>query len=105
MTQMGCPSRVFLRALTGSIECRMSTQPPAAAPSADSSCSAAVSADSATFPLKIGGLFLILVTSLLGALLPLFSRSNKMPTLYLLARAFAGKSAAAKPWLYHKMTE
>ena len=83
----------------------MSTQAPAAAPSADSSCLGASSVDSATFPLKIGGLFLILVTSLIGALLPLFSRSNRMPTLYLLARAFAGKSASAKSWQIHHMTK
>ena len=83
----------------------MSTQAPAAAPPADSSCLGASSMDSATFPLKIGGLFLILVTSLIGALLPLFSRSNRMPTLYLLARAFAGKSATAKAWPKYHMTK
>ncbi len=54
------------------------------------SCLAAGTADASLFPLKIGGLFLILFASLLGALLPLYSRNNRLPTLYLLAQAFAG---------------
>lgn len=65
----------------------------AAPPAADAACLATTAADASTFPLKIGGLFLILVASVVGALLPLFSRSNKLPTLYLLARAFAGTPA------------
>lgn len=70
--------------------CRMSAAAPSAA---DAACLATTAADASRFPLKIGGLFLILVASLVGALLPLFSRSNKLPTLYLLARAFAGTPA------------
>ena len=56
----------------------------------DAACMTAGAADAGAVPLKIGGLFLILIASLIGALLPLFSRSNKLPILYLLARAFAG---------------
>ena len=70
--------------------CRMSAAAPSAA---DAACLATNAADASTSPLKIGGLFLIIVASLVGALLPLFSRSNKLPTLYLLARAFAGMPA------------
>ena len=71
---------------------RMSAAAPVASQDAvpDTSCLASGEADASLFPLKIGGLFLILVASLLGALLPLFSRNNRLPTLYLLARAFAG---------------
>ena len=78
---------------------RMSAAPAAAPQDAvpDASCLASGTADTSLFPLKIGGLFLILVASLLGALLPLFSRNNRLPTLYLLARAFAGSHPPSFP--------
>lgn len=78
---------------------RMSAAPPVASQDAvpEASCLASAASDASLFPLKIGGLFLILVASLIGALLPLFSRNNGLPTLYLLARAFAGNRRPSIP--------
>ena len=40
--------------------------------------------------LRIGGLFIILVASAVGAFLPLISRDNRLPKVYILGQAFAG---------------
>jgi hypothetical protein len=55
-----------------------------------SGCLAAGYLDTSTLPLRVGGLFIILVASAVGVYLPLFSTNNRLPTVFTLGKAFAG---------------
>ncbi|CAL8469946.1 g9488 [Coccomyxa elongata] len=48
-----------------------------------------VSSDAFVTQLRIGGLFIILVASAVGAFLPLLSGDNRLPKVYVLGQAFA----------------
>ena len=47
--------------------------------------------DAFALQLRTGGLFVILVASAAGACLPLLSRDNHLPEVFILGQAFAGE--------------
>lgn len=55
------------------------------------------SSDAFVTQLRIGGLFIILVASAVGAFLPLISGNSRLPKVYILGQAFAGAVILVHP--------